>query len=78
VIFPYKITDEVSKNSIFIQTNEKFDENSTWRTFRYPKQKNEKFIEKKKLGSFFEFHTKRPKLQNREMHLLALILGFEG
>jgi hypothetical protein len=30
----------------------------------------------KKLGSLFDFHTKRPKLQNHGMHLLAVILGF--
>jgi hypothetical protein len=32
----------------------------------------------KKLGSFFDFHTKRPKLQNHGMQLLAVILGFGG
>jgi hypothetical protein len=32
----------------------------------------------KKLGSFFHFHTKRPKLQNREMQLVAVIHGFGG
>jgi hypothetical protein len=32
----------------------------------------------KKLGSFFDFHTKRPKLQNRGIQLLAVILGFGG
>ncbi len=31
-----------------------------------------------KLDSFFDFHTKRSKLQNRGMHLLAVILGFGG
>jgi hypothetical protein len=36
VIFPYKIRDEISKNSIFIQSKKKFAENSTWRTFKYP------------------------------------------
>jgi hypothetical protein len=41
-------------------------------------QKSEKKYRKKKLGSFFDFHTKRPKLQNRGMHLLAEILGFGG
>jgi hypothetical protein len=32
----------------------------------------------KKLGSFFDFHTKRLKLQNRGMQLLAVIHGFGG
>jgi hypothetical protein len=32
----------------------------------------------KKLGSFFDFHTKRPKLQNRKMQLVAVIHGFGG
>jgi hypothetical protein len=32
----------------------------------------------KKLGSFFDFHTKRPKLQNRGMQLLPVILRFGG
>ncbi len=32
----------------------------------------------KKLGSFFDFHTKRPKLRNRGMPLVAVILGFGG
>jgi hypothetical protein len=83
VIFPYKIADEISKNSIFIQTKDKFDENSTWRTFKYPnheiqKKKVKSFSKIKKLGSFFDFHTKWSKLQNRGMHLLAVILGFGG
>ncbi len=30
------------------------------------------------LGSFFDFHTKRPKLQSRGMQLLAVILEFGG
>jgi hypothetical protein len=84
VIFRYKISHEISKNSIFIQTKNKFDENSTWCTFKYPnheipnkkvKKKNSKI---KKLGSFFDFHTKRPKLQNRGIPLVALILEFGG
>ncbi len=33
---------------------------------------------KKKLGSFFDFHTKSRKNENREMQLVALILGFGG
>jgi hypothetical protein len=83
VIFPYKIADKILKNLIFSQTNDKFDENSTWRTFKYPnhKIKNKKLrsLSKiKKLGSFSDFHTKRPKLQNREMQLVAVILGFGG
>jgi hypothetical protein len=58
-------------NLIFSQTNDKFAENSTWRTFKYPKQL--KSLSKiKKLGSFFDFHTKRPKLQNREMQYMDL------
>jgi hypothetical protein len=71
------------KNLIFSQTNDKFDENSTWRTLKYPKHeiqnKKLKSLSKiKKLGSFFDFHTKRPKLQNREMQLVAIIHGFGG
>jgi hypothetical protein len=82
VIFPYKTADEISKNSIFIQTKDKFDENSTWRTFKYSNheiqnKKVKSFSKIKKLGSFFDFHTKRPKLQNRGIQLLlAVILGF--
>ncbi len=36
-------------------------------------KKVKSFSKIKKLDSFFDFHIK---LQNREMHLLALILGF--
>ncbi len=36
------------------------------------------FLKIKKLGSFFDFHTKWPKLQNREMQLVAVIHGFGG
>jgi hypothetical protein len=76
VIFPYKIADEISNNSIFIQTKDKFGENSTWRTFKYPNneiqdKKVKSFSKIKKLGRFFDFHTKRPKLQNRGMPLVA-------
>jgi hypothetical protein len=83
LIFPYKIADEFSKNSIFIKTKNKFDENSTWCTFKYSNheiqnKKVKSFSKIKKLGSFFDFHTKRPKLQNRGMHLLAVILEFGG
>ncbi len=71
------------KNLIFSQTNDKFAENSTWRTFKYPnheiQNKKLKSLSKiKKLGSFFDFHTKRPKLQNREMLLVAVMHGFGG
>jgi hypothetical protein len=71
------------KNLIFSQTNDKFDENSTWSTFKYPnheiQNKKVKSLSKiKKFGSFFDFHTKRPKRQNRGMPLVALILGFGG
>jgi hypothetical protein len=73
VIFSYKIADENSKNSIFIQTKDKFAENSMWRTFKYPNneiqnKKVKSFSKIKKLGSFFDFHTKRPKLQMAECH----------
>jgi hypothetical protein len=83
VIFPYKIADEISKIANYFQAKNKFDENSTWRTLKYqnPEIKNKKvksFSKIKKLGSFFDFHTKRPKLQNRGMQLLAVILGFGG
>ncbi len=71
------------KNLIFSQTNVKFDENLTWSTFKYPnheiQNKKLKSLSKiKKLGSFFDFHTKRPKLQNRGMQLVAVIHGFGG
>jgi hypothetical protein len=71
------------KNLIFSQTNDKFDENSTWSTFKYPiheiQNKTLKSFSKiKKLGSFFDFHTKRPKLQNRGIPLVAVIHGFGG
>jgi hypothetical protein len=83
VIFPYKIAVKILKILIFIQANDKFDENSTWSTFKYLnheiQNKKVKSLSKiKKLGSFFDFHTKRPKLQNREMPLVAVILGFGG
>jgi hypothetical protein len=83
VIFPYKIAVKILKNLIFSQTNDKFDENSTWITFKYPNHeiKNKKvksFSKIKKLDSFFDFHTKRPKLQNREMQLVAIIHGLGG
>jgi hypothetical protein len=83
VIFPYKIAVKILKNLIFSQTHDKFDENSTWRTFKYPIHEIQSKILKslskiKKLGSFFDFHTKRPKLQNREMQLVAVIHGFGG
>jgi hypothetical protein len=62
--------DEISKNSIFIQTKDKFDD---------PKQKSQKLFENKKVSQlFFYFHTKRPKFQNRGMHYLPVILGFGG
>jgi hypothetical protein len=71
------------KNLIFSQTNDKFDENSTWSTFKYPNHEIQSKILKslskiKKLDSFFNFHTKRPKLQNREMPLVAVIQGFDA
>jgi hypothetical protein len=83
VIFPYKIAVKILKILIFSQTNDKFDENSTWCTFKYPNheiqnKKVKSFSKIKKLGSFFDFHTKRPKLQNRGTQLVALILGFGG
>jgi hypothetical protein len=80
VIFPYKIAVKILKNSIYFQTNDKFDENSTWSTLKYPiheiLHKKLKSLSKiKKLGSFFDFHTK---LQNRGMQLVAVIHGFGG
>jgi hypothetical protein len=83
VIFPYKIAVKILKNSIFIQTKDKFDENLTWSTFKYSNheiqnKKVKSFSKIKKLGSFFDFHTKRPKLQNRGMPLVAVIHGFGG
>jgi hypothetical protein len=41
-------------------------------------KKVKSFSKIKKFGSFFDFHTKRPKLQNHGMLLLAVILGFGG
>jgi hypothetical protein len=81
VIFPYKIADEISKIANYFQSKNKIDENSTWCTFKYPiheiqNKKVKKNLKIKKLGSFFDFHTKRSKLQNRGMQLLAVILGF--
>jgi hypothetical protein len=74
---------KILKNSTFIQTKDKFDENSTWRTFKYPndeiQNKKLKSLSKiKKLGSFFDFHTKRPKRQHRGIPLVAVIHGFGG
>jgi hypothetical protein len=66
VIFPYKIADEISKNLIFFRTKDKFGENSTWRTFKYPNheiqnKKTEKFFENKKVRQFFRFPYKTAK-----------------
>jgi hypothetical protein len=73
IIILYKIADEISKILICILTKNKFDENSTWRTLKYQNtqiqvKKFEPFSKIGKLGSFFDFHTRRPKLQNRGMH----------
>jgi hypothetical protein len=73
LIFPYKIAVKISKIANYFQTKNKFDENSTWSTLKYQnKQIQVKKIEPLskigKLDSFFDFHTKRPKLQNRGMH----------
>ncbi len=83
VIIPYKIADEISEIASYFQTKNNFHENSTWCTLKYLNHKiqNKKiksFSIIKKLGSFFDFHTKRPKLQNRGMQLLAVMLGFGG
>jgi hypothetical protein len=83
VIFPYKIAVKILKNLIFSQTKDEFGEISTWSTFKYPIHEIQSKILKsfskiKKLGSFFDFHTKRPKLQNREMQLVAVMYGFGG
>jgi hypothetical protein len=42
------------------------------------KSKNFNLYRKKKtkLGSFFDFHTKRPKLQNRGMHIDLIQIDF--
>jgi hypothetical protein len=72
VIFPYKIADEISKISIFIQTKNKFDENSTWRTFKYPNheiqsKKVKSFSKIKKVRQLFRFSyrsAKTPKSRN--------------
>jgi hypothetical protein len=33
--FPYKIAAKIPKIADYLQTKNKFDENSTWRTFKY-------------------------------------------
>jgi hypothetical protein len=38
--FSYKIAVKISKILIFIQTKDNFDENSTWRTFKYSNHEN--------------------------------------
>jgi hypothetical protein len=83
VIFPYKIADEISKIANYFQTKNNFDENSTWCTLKYSNyeiqnKKLKSLLKIKKLGSFFDFHTKRPKLPIRGMQLLPVILGFGG
>jgi hypothetical protein len=70
MIFPSKIADEISKNSIFIQTKDKFAENSTWRTFKYPNneiqnKKVESFSKIKKLGNLISIQNgQTPKSRN--------------
>jgi hypothetical protein len=71
--FPYKIAVKISKIANYFQTKNKFDENSTWRTLKYQNQqiqnkKVKSFSKIGKLDSFFDFHTKRPKLRNRGTH----------
>jgi hypothetical protein len=68
--FPYKIEVKISKIANYFQTKNNFDENSTWRTLKYQNKqiqvkKFEPLSKIEKLGSFFDFHIKRPKLQNR-------------
>jgi hypothetical protein len=83
LIFPYKIAVKILKIANYFQTKNKFDENSTRCTFKYQNKqiqvkKFEPLSKIGKLGSFFDFHTKRSKLQNRGIQLLAVILGFGG
>ncbi len=65
--FPYKIAVKISKIANYFQTKNNFDENSTWRTLKYQNKqiqvkKSETLSKIRKLDSFFDFHTKRPKL----------------
>ncbi len=65
--FPYKIAVKISKIANYFQTKNNFDENSTWRTLKYQNKliqvkKSEPLSKIRKLDSFFDFHTKRPKL----------------
>jgi hypothetical protein len=81
--FPYKIAVKISKIANYFQAKNNFDENSTWRTLKYQSQqiqvkKLETLSKFGKLESFFDFHTKRPKLQNCGTHKPALILAFGG
>ncbi len=71
--FPYKIAVKNLKIANYFQTKNNFDENSTWRTLKYPNKeiqvkKFEPLSKIGKLDSFFDFHTKRPKLLIRRMH----------
>jgi hypothetical protein len=71
--FLYKIAVKISKIANIFQTKNNFDENSTWSTLKYQNKqiqvkKFEPLSKIGKLDSFFDFHTKRPKLQNRGIH----------
>jgi hypothetical protein len=71
--FSYKIAVKISKIANNFQTKNNFDENSTWSTLKYQNQqiqvkKFEPLSKIGKLDSFFDLHTKRPKLQNRGIH----------
>jgi hypothetical protein len=64
-----------------MQTKHKFDENSTLRLHKYTnheiQNKKLKNLSKiRKLHSLFDFHTKRPKLQNREIIIIFYLLQF--
>ncbi len=71
--FPYKIAVKISKLANYFQTKNNFDENSTWRNLKYQNQKIQAkkfqyFSKIGKLGSFFNFHIKSRKHQNRRTH----------
>ncbi len=46
--FPYKIAAKISKIANYFQAKNNFDENSTWRTLKYPNHE----IQNKKVKSF--------------------------
>jgi hypothetical protein len=66
--FPYKIAVKISKFLIYFQTKDKFDENSTFSSFKYPNKqihvKKTLFIENRKVLELFRFSYKIAKTAN--------------